>query len=640
LFTSKIRDHVKADSPNRKRIFGLSADEKVSENQKKILKRNVSKTMLNFRKLKQDFAPAILKEGKELYDKTMVASAKILNLDTNRLRLNCRVRGNFDNVYESEIEIDRFESRVLDSNCDCTYNYDCQHLAAFLFYLEDHLDEIVVNFSKEANLEDSQNIDESEKQQLQKAFKEAAKKENLRRDGKAQQELLEEYLFATNLMSHSPFFLPEEEIVEDRAELAIIFGNTAPQNTPEKKKSLEIQLALRLPYRSKPLNVLNIKEFLDSIRYHEPIFLSGKRYFFTPHSFDAESSELLHMIIDHARFPEQQGERYQRTAQLEFEAFGTILAKSYELAKQKPLTGLSAIEGMQQMMPCLYNGSLESPLSLSTAMAQLHFVLEYLEVPSPKILLKPMVAVDESVIIPEDGALFECSKPGFIYNNSYYRFEAHIKRMHLRHLDSIRKMTIPEPLFGTFVENALPELRRYAEVINRDLIERFVTLPFVGSVGARCHIQYVDGELEASLSFIYDNIEIPAAPGSWNYDHTTLFLSDHGVLARNLNEEKRIIQDLFQDFLFDPKQGIYIAKTEKKIVEFMTEIIPQFKDRVEFICPDNLLDQFIYDQTRFIMHFRESSKVNAFEVELKVDGHLKGEDGSPLGVHFPQEKLC
>ena len=38
---------------------------------------------------------------------------------------------------------------------------------------------------------------------------------------------------------------------------------------------------------------------------------------------------------------------------------------------------------------------------------------------------------------------------------------------------------------------------------------------------------------------------------------------------------------------------------EKKIVEFMTEIVPQHNDCVEFICPENLLEQFIYDKTTF-----------------------------------------
>src|SRR5262249_25259824 len=89
-------------------------------------------------------------------------------------------------------------------------------------------------------------------------------------------------------------------------------------------------------------------------------------------------------------------------------------------------------------------------------------------------------------------------------------------------------------------------------------------------------------------------------------------------------EEQKIIDDLFQDFVFDPTQGIYHAKTDKKIVEFMTEIIPQNQTRVKFNCPENLLDQFIYDDTQFKLSLKESSRVDMYEVELEVDGHLQG----------------
>ena len=75
-------------------------------------------------------------------------------------------------------------------------------------------------------------------------------------------ELLQEYIGSSQVLGQSPYFLPEEEIQEDQAELAVIFvipqSNTVP--------AFEIQLALRLPYRSKPLNVPNIREFIDALR--------------------------------------------------------------------------------------------------------------------------------------------------------------------------------------------------------------------------------------------------------------------------------------------------------------------------------------------------------------------------------------
>ena len=67
-----------------------------------------------------------------------------------------------------------------------------------------------------------------------------------------------------------------------------------------------------------------------------------------------------------------------------------------------------------------------------------------------------------------------------------------------------------------------------------------------------------------------------------------LLLHPKGILARNLVEEKRIVEDLFQDFIFNPEQGVYVVKSEKKIVEFMTDVIPRNQHRVTFNCPQNL----------------------------------------------------
>lgn len=84
------------------------------------------------------------------------------------------------------------------------------------------------------------------------------------------------------------------------------------------------------------------------------------------------------------------------------------------------------------------------------------------------------------------------------------------------------------------------------------------------------------------------------------------------------------MEDLFQDFLFHEQNGIFFTKSEKKIVEFMTDVLPRNKSRVEFICPENLLDQFIYDDTTFKISFDKSERVDVYQISLKVDGPLKG----------------
>ncbi len=188
----------------------------------------------------------------------------------------------------------------------------------------------------------------------------------------------------------------------------------------------------------------------------------------------------------------------------------------------------------------------------------------------------------------------------------------------------MQDLTIPEPLFGTFVENAMPELSRFAQIENGKAIEDFVTLPYVESVKATCDLVYLDGELEAMLYFHYDKQKIPASSNKLEYDHVESFVTKSGILARNLVEERKIIEELFQDFVFNPEESVFVAKSEKKIVEFMTDIIPRHQHRITFNCPQNLLDQFIYDQTSYTLNLTHTSRIDMYEIELKIHGALKG----------------
>lgn len=571
--------------------------------------------MLNFRKLRRDFSPNILKEGKDLFDNGAVVGAKILHLNGEAIRLSARVRGSFENVYESEVEIDRNESMAIDSNCDCTYNFDCQHIVALLYYLENNLNEIVVAYSQAANLDEHQDINEEEKQELREAFEKAATKEDARKDQHYQKEVLREYVSSARHLGSSPFFLPPEVLDEDLAELAIILNS----QTMESDRPVEIQLAIRLPARSKPLYIPNVKSFLDAIRYREPIAIGGKRYFFTLFSFEQVERDILTLLLHHTHFPVTTEERQMRTALLDKHALGSVLARAHDM-----VTSVAHQIEKEQHLPCLYSGNIEEPICFSSCPAQIKCMLEYLEAPGPMLLLKPSFEIDETQITSNEALLFESAKPGLIYKNTYYRFQPHIKRVHLQALSHFHEITVPEPLFGTFIENALPVLRQYAEVANPSLINRFVTLPYVNTLKGRCVIHYLNGELEAQLFFIYGQTEVPAAHTALTFEQICGFIANEGVLARNLVEERKLISEIFEDFLFCEKEGVFRSKSEKKIVEFMTDVIPRTSDRITYECPENLSEQFIYDESSFELHFRESKKVHSYEVELKVDGHLKG----------------
>jgi superfamily II DNA or RNA helicase len=578
--------------------------------------------MLNFRKLKQSFPSQVVKEGKELFENQRVLSAKILHLDHKTLRIAGRIVGQYDNCYESEIEIDRLECEAVDSDCDCPYTYDCHHLAALLFFLEQNLDGIIVSYSKENDfqaLAEKHELDERAQEELLEKLKEAESKVVQKQGELYQKQLLQEYIAASDLLAASPFFRSEEACLVDRAECAFIFNAAT-------SAEVEMQATLRLPFRSKPLYVPNIKLFFESLRYKEPLFIGGRRYCFSAESFETSQKEILCMVMDNARF--QAGaatEKGQRIAHIPAETFGMILARAHEMASEQ-LKGASFAPGEEELpvLQGLYEGGLETPFRFSPAPAGVRIVLEYMKPPISKILLRPMLLVDGCAVEMEEARLFECAKPGMLYKGSYLRFPEAVTRQHLRGLPALRDVTIPEPLFGTFVENALPELARYADVANQRVIEKFVTLPFVGNVSASCDISYLNGELEAVLHFHYDTQCVPAAASQLTFDHIASFALPEGILARNLVEERKMIEDLFQDFVYVPEQGAYLAKSDKKIVEFMTDVIPRNQHRVTFHCPQNLLDQFIYDQSTFTLALSHTSRVDVYEIDLRVEGALNG----------------
>lgn len=584
--------------------------------------------MLNFRKLKQDFSSNIVKEGKELFDKQKVVSAKLLHLDGRTMRVSARVLGQYDNCYESEIEIDRGECETVDSDCDCPYNYDCQHLAAVLFYLEENLDKILVEYSKETDLEEvaeKNEIDEKDKNELMEKLKAAETKEVQRQEELYQKQVLQEYVASAQLLATSPFFRAKEKVEVDKAEVNFIFTLPA-QSDGENKGQVEIQLALRLPFRSKPLHIPNLRGFLDSVRYEEPIFMSSKKYAFSMESFDASQKEIVRLVMDNVRFNETNAaEKFLRLGYIDIEVFGMIAARLYEMASfQLTHAKYTHQEDDFPLLPGIFEGSLENPVKFSLVPAGLRFDLEYIRPPTSKILINPLVVIDKQGVTLEDVRFFECAKPGMFYKNAYYRFSEQITRLHLRNLKNIRDMTIPEPLFGTLVENAIPELSRYAEVSNQEALEDFVTMPFAGSVEAVCDLTFLNGELDALVHFTYEGCMIPAVATHLNYDHIATFVAQQGILARNLVEERKILEDLFQDFIFNPETGVFVSKSEKKIVEFMTDIIPRNQHRVKFNCPQNLLDQFIYDQTEFSLHLEHTDKIDSYQIDLKVKGALNG----------------
>lgn len=577
--------------------------------------------MLNLRKLKQEMSPALLKEGKALYEKGAVSAVKIGEMTPTRLLINYKVSGSFQQPYESEVEIDSSESAILDSDCSCPAKYDCPHLAAVLFFLEQHLDALLLEFSSETDITNSKQIAEDEKKKLKETLAHAAQKEGLRRDKKQQKELLEEYLSAASMLGTSPFFCPEVPPQEDKAELILILLPAPKKGT---STLMEAHIALKLPFRSKPLHVPNVREFLEALHFEEPFSIGSKQYFFTAQSLDPESYAIARCLIDSARFLEGNTEPVLRTLHLPLDVISRLLNESSQ--RLAPAGGPSPeSESIHPILPRLYIQSVEVPLRFARAPVRIQIDLEYISSPGQKILLNPSLNLEGNVRVQLEDALFlEAGHPALLYQDVYHRFGGNITRNHLRSLEPLRSLIIPQPLFGTFAENALVELSRFADITHRDILEQCATLPFIEPVHGICDVSYLNGELEAALSFVYHEHTVKAVSNNLSMEDIQSFITPHGVLARDLVEEQKIAHALFPDFLFDDKLMVYRAKNDKKILEFMTEIIPQNQQRVTFNCPENLLNRFIYDQSAFQLHLREGETIDSYLIDLEIDGALHG----------------
>lgn len=578
--------------------------------------------LLNFRKMKHEFSPQMLREGKTLYEKQAVKEARLVQFGEKTIKISAQIAGAYANAYTCEIEIDRHESEIVDSNCDCPHHYDCLHLACLLFHLEENFEALVLqHFEGKNKSKQAPKVSEKATDDLKKVLKVAEQKE-LERERREREKLdIQDYLSSSQILGKSAFFVPEEDLNKEQGELSFLFVPTGAMPF----KQVEVQMALRLPFRSKPHIIQMPKQFFSALQGQEPFMLGTNRYIFGIDSFGPLCEELLKSLRQHLQFPDAKTDKANKACFLDREGFGEILACAHEVSANAQNLRKDDAEKEAFSLPGLFWQNFDTPLLFSVKRVDLSFQLQLIREPAARLLLSPQLAIGNNDHISVDEAiLLECTKPGCIWDGLFFRFNQVIKRQHLMEIDPIQKMAIPEYLFGSFIENSLPELQRFALVKNTEAIEDLSTLPHTKDMTARCDLDYTQGQLEAKIFFNYGDVSIPEANQNVDLEQMKSFLTKQGILARNLVEENALVREIFQGFVRDEKSGTYMATSEKKIVEFMTEVVPRNSHRIEFNCPENLQSRFAYDDTQFVLHLEESSAFDRIQAKLTVNGGLKG----------------
>ncbi len=578
--------------------------------------------LLNFRKMKHEFSPQMLREGKTLHEKAAVKEARLVQFGEKTIKISAQVTGAYANAFTCEVEIDRHESEIVDSNCDCPHHYDCLHLACLLFYLEDNFEALVLQHFEGKNRTKAPKVAEKATEDLKKVLKVAEQKEQERGRREREKQDIQDYLATVEMLGRSAFFIPEEEGSKEQGEISFLFVPTGGMPF----KQVEVQMALRLPFRSKPHIIQMPKQFFSALQGQEPFMLGSNRYIFGIDSFGPFSEELLKSLRQHLQFPDAKAEKSAKSSFLDREGFGEILACAHEVSQNySNIRKDSSSKADSFSLPGLFWQNFDTPLQFSSKRVDLSFQLHHMKEPSKRLLLSPKLAIAENDHISiDDTILLECTKPGCIWDGLYFRFNPLIKRQHLLEIDPIQKMAIPEYLFGSFIENSLPELQRFALVKNIEAIEEIPTLPHTKQITARCDLDYAQGQLDARIFFNYGNAAVPEAQTSVDLEQMKSFVTKQGVLARNLVEENTLVREIFQGFVRDEKTGSYSASSEKKIVEFMTEIVPRNSHRIEFNCPENLQSRFAYDDTQYVLNLSEGDSFDRVQAKLTVNGGLKG----------------
>lgn len=581
--------------------------------------------MLNFRRLKQDFSSAMYDKGEKLFKEGKVLSVKIVEISESSIRLIAKVLGQYENTYETEVEIDRLESELIDSNCNCPQSFDCEHLVALLLHLEKHLDEILVSFSKENDIHDlieKEGMDEDEKEKLLNVVSTAKSKEEIKLEKEFKKQILDDYNKAAGFLAKSAYFhgCTSATAVTKNVDLAILVHSI------NKKTGLaQLQVVLRLHGRSKPLYVPSAEQFFQNVRFSEETIIAGKKYLFNKHSFSEQSYTLLKLLFSASRKkPMLADDKNLKFITIDLTTFGFLLAKAVSFIDKSGVKALCGGDEQLIAIPSFFMGSLETPLCTSRFPAQLKVSLEYLHPPTSQILLNPVVLIDGEQWIPEDVTFLLSATPGILCQDVYYSLSPQVSRKHLQEIDAMREVTIPQPLFGSLVEIALPQLSRFCVVDHKEATRHFATLPIKESLKAQCDLSFLNNELEAKITFLYRDKKVPFGASEVSLDAVQSFVTKEGVLARNLAAEQEMIDTLFVDFVYDEAQNLFITKAEKRIIEFMTDVVPKFQDSIRFNCPQNLLDQFVYDQTEFELNLSHTDRMDVYELNLKVGGDLKG----------------
>jgi superfamily II DNA or RNA helicase len=561
----------------------------------------VSESVLNFRKMRHDFSPAVLKEGKILFEKGGCLGAKIASYSAKQFVIEAKVTGHFQDTHGCSIEVDRLESEVTYSTCDCTQGVDCLHLACLLFYLEEHFHSMLLTHLGKMKSASS-TVTDPEIGEVERRLKARARKEQER-------QLVADYSKAGEWMARTSLFRAADEKIET-GELMILIGQLNAMNN----RLTEIQLAVKLTGRPKPVLIQQPKAFLLALQQLEPLILGSQRVVLNDESF----GEACAQLVDFFRREFEYHDKADKTLKAGFLSQGSVfslLSIASTILKQPDKGRIS-----------LFLGAFDKPLQFSTKPVRPHFSVQMLQDPDRRLVIKPSFILPKGILPLGDVKLVLASPPGVLYEDTYYPLDPNFSLRQAVDLSEIDHYVVPEALFPTFVAYALPHLQKVGEVQLPEAFEQVRQALYLVDPIAVCQTDLHEGELSVELSFRYGNVDLPEVRKEHSVSEISALSEGTSVVPRNLMKELLLSQELLWGLTPDDKEGCYTTKSEKRIIDFVSETLPAMKGSVDWKPSDGMSRCFSFESSKICLNFSESGQHGVVKCRLQASGPLCGLD--------------
>lgn len=552
---------------------------------------SVAETALNFRKLRQEFAPSTLKEGKKLASIQGSCKAHILFCTSNSFVIEASVLGFFSDWHACQLEIDRNNSSIILSHCDCPSHVDCHHLASLLFFLEEQFHRLLVDFQGGQNEKDSTDTT------LIEAKKKSLKKVELEEKKAAVKEFVE----ASSLLSTASLLIKREEPVKE----AELFINIGPAQAGPRKMT-ELSFAVKLPERPKPVSILQPKLFFQSMILEDPLFLGTTLAVLSLKSFGVNAVSLLECLRYAIEFVDR-SDRPGKAAFVQSELVDHIFIEALHLKQQ----GNGRIT--------LFSENFDRPYILNPEVLYPEFNVSLITEPQERLVVRSRVKIkDESVPI-RDVKLIRGSVLGCIRNEGVFLLPSTLQPKVKEELETLDTIIIPKELYGTFFSYSLPELEKKGHVTMSEEVRHLSQQPF-DTVFPKLSVQMdvVEGKLSVFPSFVYKDTLLPEAKCCTKKEDMS-----SGTIARDLAEEVRQVQRLLWGFVFDQKDGSYTTVSERKISEFFLETLSS-KIRTIDIHIDSSLKPYISTEMSFISISLQLKEIGNAQCTCSIQGPVKG----------------